>query len=110
LIHSPPAKPETGARPQIARGKNSNPNYVRIVNSYANEKGVVHRKDALRLVEQGRAEWVAPGQLRLTEHPKNTAGRRSAEHPYNVIQNGFEWRGGPSGDARVMKATRGPKV
>ena len=110
MIHSPPAKPAIRARQQIAGGKNSNPNYVRIVNGYANEKGVIHRKAALRLEKQGRAEWLTKDQIKLTDHPANVAGRHTAEYNYNCIQNGFEWRGGRSGDATVMKAKRGPEV
>ena len=107
MIHSPPAKLEAQARPQIAGGKSRNQNYVQIVNGYANQTNIVHHKQAAHLVKLGRAEWIAADQLRLTEHPTNTAGRHIAARAYNAINDGFEWCGGQSGDATVMKATRG---
>jgi len=112
MIHSPPAKPTLlQARQLFAGGKNSSPNHVRIVNNYANEKGVIRRKVAQNLVKQGRAEWVAFDQIKMmTEHPENIAARLAAACSYNAIQDGFEWRVGRSGSATVRMATKGREI
>jgi len=45
---------------------------VRIINPVLNQSPVIRRKDADRLVNQERAAWVSPDQLRLDlAHPGN---------------------------------------
>lgn len=108
-MNSPPARPEhQNASQRIAGGiQKQNPNYVCIVNSYANRKAVVCRRVATHLIEEGRAEWVAADQIKLNDHPVNASGRRVAAFGYNAVQNGFEWNGGRSDGHTVMQAKRG---
>lgn len=47
------------------RSNGNNPRWARIVNPVLNQSPVIRRKDANRLVKQGRAAWVSPDQLRL---------------------------------------------
>ena len=69
---------------ELPRG-NGNPRWVRIVNPVLNRSPVIRRKDANRLVAQGRAAWVSADQLRLNlAHPANQrAAARAAA--------GYEW-------------------
>jgi hypothetical protein len=69
---------------------------------------VIRRKDAARLVSQGRAEWVAADQLRLVmSHPKNRANAAAEATAYHraaamTIRNANELRHVPI--VRVQKA------
>jgi len=68
------------------RGNGSNAKWVRIINPILNQSPVIRRKDADRLVNQGRAALVSPDQLRLDlGHPANqraAAQARSWEQHY----------------------------
>ena len=82
--------PAAGSETQEARGgqprgSTNNPKWVRIINSVMNQSPVIRRKDADRLVNQGRAAWVAPDQVRLDlAHPTN---QRAAEQARGWEQN-----------------------
>jgi hypothetical protein len=52
---------------------------VKVINSVWNGSGLLKRKVAEHYVREGRAEWVADGQLRLIlSHPKNQAAAERA--------------------------------
>lgn len=62
----------------------SNPRWAVIVNPILNQSPRIRRKDAERLVAQGRAEWVASDQLRLVAaHSANRANASAAAVGYN---------------------------
>jgi hypothetical protein len=94
-------RPPPGARPEIqkARGgdtrgsQQTNPNYVRIVNSVENGSGVIKRKVAEHYVTTGRAEWVAGDQLRLNLSHAGvtvTAGQRANQRAAAQAATGYE--------------------
>jgi hypothetical protein len=65
-------KPGEGLLPRI-------PQKVQIVNSVCNDTGLIRHRTAEYFVAEGRAVWVAAGQIRLVEsHPKNIAAEVSA--------------------------------
>jgi hypothetical protein len=84
----PPAvRPETQeARGAGPRSRTSpNPNYVRIVNRVRNDSGVVKRKRAVQLVNEGRAQWVGADQIRLVSgDPHNRADAADAARSHEL--------------------------
>jgi hypothetical protein len=56
---------------------------VKVVNAVANGSRKIRRKDAQRLVDLGRAVWVAENQLQLIrEHPANKKAADQAAAGY----------------------------
>ena len=63
------------------------PGHIKVVNSVWNGSGYIRRKTALYYVMQGRAEFLADGQLRLIEaHPKNRAAAHRAAKGYEDVR------------------------
>jgi hypothetical protein len=59
---------------------------VKVVNSIWNGPGTIRRKKAEHYVSVGRAEWVAPDQVRMvTSHPENRAAAARAKEGYVSI-------------------------
>lgn len=80
-------KPAPAPRPNknISGGKpQSSGKRARIVNPILNQSPKIRLKDAERLISQGRAEWVAPLQLRLVaSHRANQINARAAAVGYD---------------------------
>jgi hypothetical protein len=87
-------RPPPGGAPetQDARGgdtrssRQTNPNYVRIVNAVENGSPVIKRKVAEHYVLIGRAEWVGADQLRLNSHPANKRAAAQAATDYGLAE------------------------
>lgn len=111
---SPPGSAGTQEARGANRGRDTNPNYVRIVNP-ANER-VVKAKLAREWVADGRAEWVTgEAEIRLTDDSRNLTYRdrvrakvAATNTGYDSVRSGFEWQRGISGGAAVLMARRGP--
>jgi hypothetical protein len=80
------------------------------VNSFKGT-GIVHRRDALHLIKQGRAEVIGKRQIKLTEHPTNVREREAAARqdeamdaafvPYRGSSDGFAmWKARRAGEAQ----------
>jgi hypothetical protein len=62
------------------------PAHIKVVNSVWNGSGYIRRKTALYYVMQGRAEFLADGQLRLIKtHPRNRAAAHRAAKGYEDV-------------------------
>ena len=74
---SPESQEACGGQP---RGSGNNPKWARIINPVLNQSPVIRRKDANRLVNQGRAAWVARDQVRLnlTDRANGRAAAQAA--------------------------------
>ena len=85
MTELPAARPQTqdasGGKPPGSRNQR-----VRIVNPVLNQSPKIRRKDADRLVQLKRAEWVALDQLRLIlSHPTNKLAAERAAAGYEQI-------------------------
>jgi hypothetical protein len=82
---------------------------VKVVNGSPTRR-FIRRRDALHFIETDRAVYLGrdpdgQDQIRFIEtHPKN---QPRVVPGYDDIKNGFEWAAGWSGNAAIMKATRG---
>jgi hypothetical protein len=94
MTHSPPASPAPQNTPLRTAGDgNRNPNYVR------NGQRLIRRRDAVRLIERGRAEWVNDDEIRLTE-------RSATDRGYDEIRDQFQPYRGQSDGFAIRKARR----
>ena len=117
MTHSPPAaRPETQEARGSNRGRQMNPNYVRVTNPIS-KRDVIKLRLASDWVRAGRAEWVIEGaEIRLIEsHRANQAYGASVSEKfaatdvgYDEIRSGFQWHAGQSGGATVLVTQRGP--
>jgi hypothetical protein len=115
MIAAPAVRPVIQDVRGANRGRQTNPNYVRIVNPIA-KRDVINLRLARVWVKAGRAEWAVEGaELRLIEsHPANLAYGTSVNEQiagtdagYDRITSGFEWHAGRSGGATVLVTQRG---